>query len=229
MAPGLGCSARLYEGLLPYVWRYGTFSIVDTRRDDSLGGMAERLLSEAPSRFALIGLSMGGYLAFEVMRRAPERVLALGLISTSARPDSAEQTERRTQQLTIIEGGGFDKMVKAVGPTLVAESRRDDPALLSLLSEMAHEVGPEAYCRQIIAVRGRLDSRPLLSTISCPTSVIHGSNDQVLPLECAEEIASGIPGARLTVVYGSGHMTPQEDLAAVAPAVEALLAGVAQT
>jgi pimeloyl-ACP methyl ester carboxylesterase len=105
LIPGLLCSARQYEPLLPAVWSYGAVTIADNRRDSTLTAMAQRLLAAAPDRFALAGLSMGGYVALEVMRLAPARVTALALISTSARADSPEQVaSRREQERAVVAG-----------------------------------------------------------------------------------------------------------------------------
>ena len=116
LVPGLACSARLYEELMPYVWAHGAATLADTRRDHSIGGIAERLLADAPPRFALAGISMGGYVTLEVMRQAPERVRGLALISTSARSDTPEQEASRRQQIDLTHAGKFDDLVEAAFP-----------------------------------------------------------------------------------------------------------------
>ena len=98
LVPGLLCTARLYLEQLPALWRFGPVMIADHTRDDSMERIAERILAHAPVRFALIGLSMGGYLSFELLRRAPERVARLALLDTSARPDTPEQSAQRKVQ-----------------------------------------------------------------------------------------------------------------------------------
>ena len=111
LVPGLLCSPRLYAPVLPALWRCGAVTVADTRRDRSIPAIAARLLAEAPERFALAGLSMGGYVALEVVRQAPERVAALALLSTSARPDTPEQTAVRREQLAMVAEGRFDEVV----------------------------------------------------------------------------------------------------------------------
>ena len=148
LTPGLLCSARLYERVLPAVWEHGAATIADTRRDDTLPGIAARLLAGAPERFALAGLSMGGYVALEVMRQAPERVRALALISTSARPDTPEQSDTRRRQVAMTREGRFDEVVDTVFPIMVAASASEDQELHAVWSAMAHSVGPEAFCTQ---------------------------------------------------------------------------------
>lgn len=223
LVPGLACSARLYEKLMPYVWEYGAATVADTRRDHSIGGIAERLLADAPPRFALAGISMGGYVALEVMRQAPERVRGLALISTSARSDTPEQEASRRQQIDLTRAGKFNVLVEAAFPLLVDPDHRDDARLAAFWSEMAHEIGRDAFCAQLEAVMNRLDSQPFLPTIDCPTSVIHGAGDQLIPADHAHEMAAGIPLATLTIIKGGGHMVAQEQPAAVGKAVDLLL------
>jgi pimeloyl-ACP methyl ester carboxylesterase len=219
LVPGIACSARLYEKLMPYVWEYGAATLADTRRDHSIGAIAERLLADAPPRFALAGISMGGYVAFEVMRQAPERVLGLALISTSARSDTPEQQASRRQQIDLTRAGKFNVLIEAAFPLLVDPNHSDDARLAAFWSKMAHEIGPDAFCAQLEAVINRLDSRSLLPTIDCPTAVIHGAGDQLIPPDHAHETAAGISRATLMIINGGGHMVAQEQPAALCKAV----------
>jgi pimeloyl-ACP methyl ester carboxylesterase len=227
LVPGLLCSPRLYAPVLPALWRHGAVTIADTRRDGSLPATAERLLAEAPARFALGGLSMGGYVALEVLRQAPDRVVALALMSTSARPDTDEQTAARREQLAMVEAGRFEEVVDAAFPRMVAEDRADDEALLAVSRAMAADVGPAVYVRQQEAVIARADSRPLLAHIECPTLVVHGTGDQLIPFEHGEELAAGIPGARLAPLEGCGHTSTLERPRECADALRGLLELVA--
>jgi pimeloyl-ACP methyl ester carboxylesterase len=223
LVPGLACSARLYDAALPALWTHGSVSVADTRRDDSIGAMADRLLSSAPDRFALVGVSMGGYVALEVVRRAPSRVAALGLVSTSAHPDGpTEIAGRRAQAATTLEGR-YAAVVDGAFPVLVDPSHRDDGALLDAWRRMAHEVGPDAFVRQLQACIDRDDLRPLLPTITCPTTVVHGLGDQLMPADLARETAAAVPGSTLALIAGAGHMALQEDPDAVLAALDDLL------
>src|SRR5262245_2873546 len=98
LVPGLNCTARLYAEQIPVLWDFGPVTIADHRRDDHVAAIAAHILATAPPRFALVGLSMGGYIAFAIAREAPERVARLALLDTSARPDRAEQERRRRGQ-----------------------------------------------------------------------------------------------------------------------------------
>ena len=107
LVPGLNCSARLYAEQIPALWQFGPVMVADHTRDDSIPAIARRILAAAPPRFALGGLSMGGYISFEIMRQAPERVLKLALLDTSARPEAPAQSERRAKAIAKVKSGGF--------------------------------------------------------------------------------------------------------------------------
>jgi pimeloyl-ACP methyl ester carboxylesterase len=193
----------------------------------TMGELAEMALARAPAgRFALFGLSMGGYCAFEVLRRAPERVAALALLDTSARPDTPEQTALREQ---AIQASALDyrAAIDAFLPRLVHPSRLADPALMPTLRAMALDLGREAYVRQQHAIIGRADSRPTLATIRCPTLVLCGRDDALTPLALHEEMHAGIAGSRLVVLETCGHMSPLERPDDVTRALRELLAAAA--
>jgi len=213
----------LYDELMPVVWAHGAVTVADTRRDHSIGGIAERLLADEPPRFALAGISMGGYVALEVMRRAPERVRGLALISTSAESDTPEQQASRRQQIDLTHAGQFDQLIEAAFPVLVDPGHSDDARLAACWFEMAHEIGPDAFCRQLEAVINRLDSRSLLPSVDCPTAVMHGAGDQLISPDQAHKTAAGVAHAILTIIDGGGHMVAQEQPAAVGTAVDLLL------
>jgi len=223
LVPGLLCSPRLYERVLPAIWAHGAVTIADTRRDDTVAGVAARLLATAPERFALAGLSMGGYISLEVMRQAPDRVRALALLSTSARPDTPEQSEARRAQTAMARDGRFDEVVENAFPVLVDAGARDDAELHAIHVAMARTVGPEVYCAQQSVCLGRPDSRPLLAAIDCPVAVVHGAGDQLINVEHGEELAAAIPGAQRTIVGGCGHMSALEQPATVARALDTWL------
>jgi pimeloyl-ACP methyl ester carboxylesterase len=210
LIPGLLASARLYAGQIPPLWRLGPVTIADNTRDDSMSAIARRILATAPPRFALIGLSMGGYIAFEILRQAPERIVRLALLDTSARADAAEQTAVRRAQMTLASQGRLTEVVEQQFPRLVHRARRSDAALREVFDLMAGEVGAAAFIRQQTAILGRSDSRPMLGSIRCPTLVLVGDGDELTPPERAAEIAAGIDGARLVTVPHCGHLSALE-------------------
>ncbi len=222
--PGLLCDERLWQrqvaDLLPD-HQVTSFALTE---HDSMAALAAAALARAPAgRFALAGLSMGGYLALEIMRRAPERVAALALFDTSARPDTPEQTRMRRAAIAQ-SAGDFDAVVRALLPRLVHPSRLDDAGLAATIAAMARAVGRDGYERQQEAIIGRADSRPTLAQIRCPTFVVCGREDALTPLELSEELAAGIVGSRLVVIEESGHMTAIERPREVTAALRTWLA-----
>jgi len=215
LVPGLTCSARLYAAQIPVLWRFGPVTVAAHTRDDTITAIARRVLADAPPRFALAGLSMGGYIALEIMRQAPERVARLALLDTNARDDSPEAQEKRRANIALAESGRFDEAIELVWPMLVHPDRHNDARLKQIHVAMCHDVGSDAYVRQQRAILIRADSRPLLSTISCPTLVLVGEQDELTPPFLSEEMAAGIRGARLIEVPHCGHLSTLEQPDAV--------------
>jgi pimeloyl-ACP methyl ester carboxylesterase len=219
LVPGLLVTARLYAEQIPALWRQGPVTVADHTRDDSMAAIARRILADAPPRFALAGLSMGGYVAFEIVRQAPERVARLALLSTSARLDPPEITQRRRRQIALAQEGRFGDLADMQFPLLVHRSRLDDEGLQTIVRLMADETGAEAFVREQTAIIGRADSRPDLARIACPTLVVVGDGDELIVPESSVEIADGIPGARLVTVAECGHLSTLERPAQVTAAL----------
>jgi pimeloyl-ACP methyl ester carboxylesterase len=144
----------------------------------------------------------------QILRQAPGRIDRLALLDTSARPDTPELTRRRQTQIALARGGRFAEVADQQFPLLIHPARHGDPTVRELVRLMADETGPEAFIRQQQAISGRPDSRPGLGAIGCPTLVLVGDRDQLTPPQLSAELADGIPGARLVVVAGSGHLSP---------------------
>jgi pimeloyl-ACP methyl ester carboxylesterase len=210
LVPGLLCSARLFAAQIPELWRFGAVTVVDHRQDETLDAIAARVLKSAPPRFALCGLSMGGYIAYAILRAAPERVAKLALLDTASRADTPEQTERRTKQIALAQAGKLNDVIDALLPLFLHKDHLGDPALVKIVRDMAADTGPEAFVRQQRAIISRPDSRPDLPKISCPTTVIVGDGDALTPPKVAEEIAGLIPGSKLVVIPNCGHLSPIE-------------------
>jgi len=215
LLPGLLCDEALWAHQALHLARDGEIHIADLAQDESLGAMAARVLAAAPPVFDLAGLSMGGYLAFEVLRRAPERVRRLCLLDTSARPDTEEQTARRRGLIDLAGRGQFKGVTPRLLPLLLHPDRLPnaplaDAPLTGAVMAMAERVGAEAFLRQQRAIMARPDSRPLLASITHPTLVVCGREDALTPLEKSEEMAAAIPGARLAVIEECGHLATME-------------------
>jgi pimeloyl-ACP methyl ester carboxylesterase len=219
LVPGLGGSPRIYAPVAPALWRHGPVTVANHIRDDNMGAIARRILAEAPPRFALAGHSMGGYIAFEIVRQAPDRVAKLALINTQARPDTPEAVTRRRGQIARARAGEYHAVLDELFPGFVHPSRRDDAALRKLVHDMGDDIGAEAFARQQTAIMGRADSRPTLAWIRCPTLVLTGDEDNTIPNSLSKEMADGIHGARLVILPDCGHLSQPEQPEAVAAAL----------
>jgi pimeloyl-ACP methyl ester carboxylesterase len=225
LIPGVLCSARLFTPQVEALWPHGPVTVADHRGEADITAIARQILDAAPPRFALGGLSMGGYIAFIIVRLAPERVTRLALLDTSARPDLPEQTAAREKLIALAKAGKLDDVVAALAPRFLNGEHQKDPRLLRIVKEMAKDTGPQAFVRQQRAVMSRPDSRPMLASIGCPTMVLVGADDVTTPPELAKEIAAGIPGARLVTVRNCGHLSTIEQPDAVNAALSEWLAG----
>lgn len=226
--PPLLCSPLAYVPVLDTLWSHGQVAFADTRRDTSIAAMAERVLRENDGTFALVGTSMGGYVALEVMRQAPERVVALALVSTSARADTPETIEARVGQSALVESGHFAALIDAAFPGVVAEEHRSDDTLLATWRAMTTAVGAQAFLRQQQACIRRADLSSLLPTITCPTAIIHGAGDQLIPIAAGQESAALVPTATFTVVENAGHLLFHEQPTAAGAALDQWLSRAAE-
>lgn len=210
MVPGLLCSARLYVPQIAALWPHGSMTVADHRRDSEMAAIAARILADAPPRFALAGLSMGGYIAFAMLRQAPDRIAKLALLDTSARPDTAEQSAAREKFIGMAEAGKLSEVVEVLTPRFLHRTQHNNELLKRVVRDMAADTGAEAFVRQQKAILSRPDSRPLLAGIRCPTLIVVGDGDELTPPELAKEICTGISGARLVVVPNCGHLSTLE-------------------
>ncbi len=177
---------------------------------DTIAGIADGVLAAAPRSFSLCVHGMGGFVAFEIMRRQPERVEKLILISTLASADTPAQTARRMGYLKLVEAGEFAKVVEERIPMMIPTERRSEQALVSLVRKMASDTGPDSFLRQQKAIMARIDSRPSLENIKVPTLLIYGRHDGISSLDHQQEMLTGIKNARLEIVEDSGHLVPIE-------------------
>ncbi|KJC58377.1 alpha/beta hydrolase [Bradyrhizobium sp. LTSPM299] len=219
LVPGLVSSPRIFAPVIPALWPFGPVTVANHIRDDNMGAIARRILAEAPPRFALAGHSMGGYIAFEIMRQSPERVAKLALINTQARPDTPEASTRRRGMIERARGGDYRGVLDELFPGFVHPSRQADASLRQLVYDMGADVGAEAFIRQQTAVMSRPDSRPTLAWIRCPTLVLTGDEDNTIPNALSSEMASGIPAAKLVILPNCGHLPQPEQPEACADAL----------
>lgn len=213
----------LLPGLLndPALWAHqaetladvAEVTVADLTRDDSMQAMARRVLAAAPERFSLAGLSMGGYVAQEIMRQAPERVERLALVDTAARTDLPEQKERRMAQIEAARAGRFAEVPEQLLPILVHPGNLE--RVRDIVLGMARRVGAEAFVRQQTAIMGRPDGRADLERVACPALVVVGRHDALTPPKVAEEMAARLPRPRLVIIEECGHLAPIEQPQAV--------------
>jgi len=225
LCPGLLCDAAVWESQIGPLESVSQITVADFTRVDSIAAMAESVLDVAPPRFALAGFSMGGYVSFEIMRRAPERVTRLALIDTTAFPDSEAQSQRRSDLMALSRRGEFRGVTPRLMSLLLHPKRLDEKALTGAIEEMATRVGADAFLRQQSAILGRVDSRPDLAAIACPSLVLAGRQDSLIPVAHQIMMAETIAGADLTLLGECGHMAPMERPAAVSRALLAWLEG----
>jgi len=201
-----------------------TLSYADTTASDNFGDMASAALDAAPDRFAVAGLSMGGILAFEIWRQAPERVTHLALLDTNPHAEAADRQAGRLEQIqTALAGGLRELAVESLKPLYLAEAHRNDQALLDTILDMALDLGPEVFRRQSLALRDRVDSVPILKTIDCPALVLCGSEDTLCPVAYHTLMAEQIPDARLEIVEQCGHLSSLEQPGVVTEQIRQLL------
>jgi len=211
MVPGLLCDAGLWQAQMDALSNIADIIVPDLRPFETIGDMAEHVLDIAPADyFALAGLSMGGYVSFEIMRRAPERIDRLALIATSARPDDQAHARRRRLLLSQARHGRFRGVTPKMLPQLINAKHLENAALTQTITDMAARIGREAFVRHQSAILARPDSRAILGEIQCPALVVCGADDQWTPLECSQEMVEQIPHARLEVIDDSGHLPPLE-------------------
>lgn len=210
MLPGMHLDAALWEHQTAHLADVADPQVADITGHDSVDGLARAVLDTAPERFALAGLSMGGYVALEIMRRAPERVIKLALLDTNARADLPEQTANRQQAIGFVLKGRLRQVVSVGMAKLIHPDRLSDEPLVASIHAQAQRVGPEAYARQQTANMNRPDSRPDLGAIRCPTLILCGRQDALTPPELHAEMADAIPGARMAVIEDCGHLAPME-------------------
>ena len=221
LIPGLNTTPDVFRQVGPALWPLGPVTVANHLEGEGIAGIAAAILRDAPPRFALLGFSLGGYLAFEILRQAPERVAKLCLLDTTARPDSPEATAKRRDRIGIARNGGFSKTLDGAYDDAVHPDHIGRAELRSLSKAMSLAVGPETFIRHQEAIIAREDSRPMLASIRVPTAVIVGDADKITPPEAAYEMADTIPGATLTVIERAGHMAVIEQPEATTGAIVA--------
>lgn len=209
LIPGLLCDERLWQDQVTNLTDVCRPHVADISQDNSIEAMAKRVLAKAPERFILIGLSMGGYVSFEIMRQAPERVICLALIDTMARLDDDESIELRKGLIKLAEEGRFVGVTPRLLPNIIYKDKLNTPIADEIIN-MAARLGKETFIRQQTAIITRDDSIPTLATIKVPTLIIVGEEDKRTPPEESRIMVETIPNAELHMLPKCGHLPPLE-------------------
>lgn len=223
LIPPMLCDARVYYAQLAALSSTVPMTFVPITQGDRIEEMASAILSWLPSRFALLGMGMGGMVAMEILRRAPDRVTRVAFIATNAQADSPEVSAQREPLIIAAKTGRFHDAVQAeVNPAWLAPGpyRMD---VMSLVSDMAKALGPDVYVRQSRAMQRRKDQQNVLRKIKQPALVMCGYHDGQNTLRRHEFIAELIPNAKLEVIEDAGHLPTLENPDAVTRALRVWL------
>ncbi len=209
LVPGLICDDEVWAHAQANLSDVAECQIVPADEADTMHGLAKAVLDNAPDTFAIAGFSMGGYVALEVLRQAPERVTRLALLDTSSRGDTPEKAAGRHAAIADCEEGRFDDLLGRFVPALLHPDRMSEP-LAEQVRAMGHRVGPERFARRHRAMLTRTDGRELLAPCGIPVRAIVGRSDALTSVEEHQEIADLAPRGRLSIVEDCGHMPPLE-------------------
>lgn len=229
LLPGTLNNATLWQAQVDALSPHADIHVADLTRQGTTSAMADDALAlMPPGPFAMAGFSLGGYVALEIMHRAGERVAALALVNTSARPETPEGRPGREKMMALALRD-FPRLTGSLIQFMLPPESLADTALVASIQSMMNEVGAEAFVRQSQAVMDRADSRDVLVSVHCPTLVIAGADDKVAPPRFSEEMAAAIPGAQLHVLPATGHLSPMERSGPVAALMQDWLARATQT
>lgn len=210
LLPGLMCDAGLWRGLLPQLEAIGPVLCGDLSQGESVEEMATSVLVRCPAEFTLVGFSMGGFVAREIIRRAPQRVRGLALIATSSAADSPLQADFKAAVAGTLQraSGQFRGLGHRAIKLSLSQRHEDDPLLVQQILDMSLRLGRETYIRQLLMARSS-DSH-LLAAIRCPTLVVAAADDRMRSLAESQALCEAIPHAEFRLVEDSGHMLPLE-------------------
>ena len=223
--PGLLCTGELYAAQIAALGDRVNYQIADHGAYDDIAACAEAILERAPQSFVPVGLSMGGYITFELLRQAPDRVERFVIIDSSSRPDKPEQSGKRLEMIALAQTSGMDAVAEALVPSMLGRSNRKDEYLLAMMRDMSNETGPVRFANQQKLIMSRPDTRPDLASFDQTALVIVGEEDVLTPKDVNEEIADGLPNADLAIILECGHLATIEAPEAVSAALEDFLLG----
>ena len=210
LLPGMMCDERLFAPQIEVLASACAISVADLTQHDSMAGLAASVLNESPQTFALAGLSMGGIVAMEIMRQAPERVTRLGLIDTTPLAEADAMKARRAPQIETAKAGGLPEIIKhEMKPNYLATGLHRSQ-ILDLCMDMAIDLGVDAFVNQSVALRDRQDQKEILKRVTVPTIVMCGEGDVLCPIERHQLMHDLIEGSTFEIIGGAGHLPTLE-------------------
>ncbi len=220
LIPGMMCDARLWTPQINAFSRTRAVHLSAITGGGSVQDLAAEVLAQAPDRFALAGLSMGGIVAMEILAQAPERVTRLALLDTNPKAETAAVAKAREPQIAkVAEGQLVPVMRDEMKPNYLAPGPRRTE-VLDLVLDMAVGLGPDVFIAQSRALQTRPDQQGTLRSVRVPSLILCGVHDALCPIHRHELMAALIPNARLVVVDGAGHLPTLEQPHAVNAAFE---------
>ncbi len=225
LLPGLLCDGALWQHQIAGLSDIADCWVADFTTQDSIAAMVDSVLAAMPEHFAVAGLSMGGYVALELMAQVPDRVDRLALIDTKAQYDTEEQAARRRGLIELAEKGQFKGVTPRLLPLFLHEERLHDEDLTGTVADMAQRIGRDAFITQQRAILARRDNSETLLWIGVPTLIVCGRQDLLTPLADHELMAAAIPDADLVVVEDCGHLATLERPEPVTAAMRRWLTG----
>ncbi len=225
LLPGMMCDARVFAPQIAGLSSGRTVIVAAISEADNIQMLAAQVLADAPRRFALAGLSMGGIVAMEILRQAPDRVARTALMDTNHRSETPDRQALRGPQVERVFRGELRRiLIDEMKPLYLAPENRDNESILGCALDMAVDLGPAVFARQSEALRTRPDQSETLRATSAPALVLCGAHDTLCPVERHREMAALLPDARLEIVAGAGHLSTLERPAETTEALRSWLA-----
>ncbi|MDV7340282.1 alpha/beta fold hydrolase [Terasakiella sp. A23] len=215
LLPGMMCDRSLWRHQIETLSPLYDIRVADFTEGDSIEHFADRVMADAPKEFSIAGLSMGGYIAFDLLRRCPERIKRVALLNTSPFADTEDHAAFRKAIAEVARDQGMAQVIETLLPKMIHPSRYEDEELVTQVDAMAYRVGEKGFIRQQTALLNRVDSFADLAKIDCPTLIVVGRQDQLTPLKLSKQMAEEIPQAKLVEIETCGHLSTMEQPEAV--------------